>query len=71
MDAPSPVDPARARAAGAEITRELALQPYGDTVYTCRDLEQHPWSVAETTKVMSSAEMETATGHKVTGGAEA
>jgi uncharacterized glyoxalase superfamily protein PhnB len=60
----------RARAAGAEITRDLALQPYGDTVYTCRDLEQHAWSVAETTKVMSGAEMEAATGHKVSGGAE-
>jgi len=61
---------ARAKAAGAEITRELALQPYGDTVYVCRDLEQHPWSVAETTKLMSNAEMEAATGHKVSGGAD-
>jgi uncharacterized glyoxalase superfamily protein PhnB len=56
---------ARAQAAGAEITRELALQPYGDTVYTCRDLEQHPWSVAQTTNVLSNAEMEAATGHKI------
>jgi uncharacterized glyoxalase superfamily protein PhnB len=60
---------ARAKAAGAEINRELAEQPYGDTVYTCRDLEGHPWSVGQTTKVMTSAEMEAATGHKVHEGA--
>jgi uncharacterized glyoxalase superfamily protein PhnB len=61
---------ARARAAGADITRELALQPYGDTVYTCLDLERHPWSVGETTKTMSSEEMAAATGHRITGGAQ-
>jgi uncharacterized glyoxalase superfamily protein PhnB len=60
---------ARARAAGAEIDRELAEQAYGDTVYTCRDPEQHPWSVGQTTTVMTSAEMEAATGHKVREGA--
>jgi uncharacterized glyoxalase superfamily protein PhnB len=60
---------ARARGAGAEIERELAEQAYGDTVYTCRDLEGHPWSVGQTTKVMTSAEMEAATGHKVREGA--
>ena len=61
---------ARARAAGAEITRELSLQPYGDTVYACRDLEQHSWSVGQTTQAMSAAEMEAATGHKVREGAD-
>jgi uncharacterized glyoxalase superfamily protein PhnB len=56
---------ARARAAGAEINRELAEQPYGDTVYTCRDPERHPWSVGQTTKVMSTADMAAATGRKI------
>jgi uncharacterized glyoxalase superfamily protein PhnB len=55
----------RARAAGASIEREPATQPYGDRVYTCRDLEDHPWSFGQTVSVMTSAEMEKATGHKI------
>lgn len=35
---------ARARAAGAEITRELIDQPYGSREYGARDLEGNPWS---------------------------
>ena len=34
---------ARAIAAGAEIISELAEQPYGGSLYTCRDLEGHIW----------------------------
>ena len=34
----------RARAAGAEITREPEDTPYGSREYTARDLEGHPWS---------------------------
>jgi uncharacterized glyoxalase superfamily protein PhnB len=55
----------RARAAGAAIDREPATQPYGDRVYTCADLEDHPWSFGQTVTVMSAAEMEQATGHKI------
>lgn len=35
---------ARARAAGAEIVRELADTDYGSREYTCRDPEGHVWS---------------------------
>lgn len=35
---------ARARAAGAEIVRELADQPYGSREYGARDLEGNGWS---------------------------
>ena len=55
----------RARAAGAAIEREPADQPYGDRVFTCRDLEDHPWSFGQTVQDLSPAEMEQATGHKI------
>ena len=35
---------ARARAAGAEITRELQDTPYGSREYSARDLEGNTWS---------------------------
>jgi len=35
---------ARAKAAGAEITRELTDQPYGSREYGARDLEGNAWS---------------------------
>lgn len=35
---------ARTKAAGAEITRELADQPYGSREYGARDLEGNAWS---------------------------
>ncbi len=54
-----------ARAAGAVIEREPATQPYGDRVFTCRDLEDHPWSFGQTVEALSVAEMEAATGHKI------
>jgi len=56
---------ARARAAGARIDREPATQPYGDRVYTCVDLEDHPWSFGQTVKAMSAAERADATGHRI------
>lgn len=55
----------QARAAGATIEREPATQPYGDRVFTCRDLEDHPWSFGQTVEALSVAEMEAATGHKI------
>lgn len=55
----------RARAAGARIDREPETQPYGDRVYTCVDLEDHPWSFGQTVNVMSAAEMADATGHRI------
>lgn len=34
----------RARAAGAEIIKELEEQAYGGRLYACRDLEGHVWN---------------------------
>ena len=55
----------RARAAGAAIQREPATQPYGDRVYTCLDLEGHPWSVGQTMEDLSPKQMADATGHDI------
>jgi uncharacterized glyoxalase superfamily protein PhnB len=55
----------QARAAGAKIEREPADQPYGDRVYTCLDLESHPWSFGQEIKAMSAAEMAAATGREI------
>lgn len=55
----------RARAAGARIDREPATQPYGDRVYTCFDLEDHPWSFGQTLVALTPDEMAAATGHTV------
>lgn len=55
----------QARAAGAVIEREPADQPYGDRVFTCLDLEGHPWSFGQTVKAMSHTEMAVATGHAI------
>lgn len=55
----------RARKAGATIEREPETQPYGDRVFTCRDLEDHPWSFGQTVQALSVEEMEAATGHKI------
>lgn len=51
---------ARAQAAGAEIVRALATQPYGDRTYACRDPEGHIWSIGQTVKVMGRADHEAA-----------
>lgn len=55
----------RARDAGAKIEREPADQPYGDRVFTCRDLEDHPWSFGQTVQALSIEEMSRATGHAI------
>jgi uncharacterized glyoxalase superfamily protein PhnB len=55
----------QARAAGARIEREPETQPYGDRVFTCRDLEDHPWSFGQTMNVLSLDEMAQATGHRI------
>jgi uncharacterized glyoxalase superfamily protein PhnB len=56
----------QARAAGARIGREPATQPYGDRVYTCLDLEDHPWSFGQTMTEMTPDQMAAATGHAIT-----
>jgi uncharacterized glyoxalase superfamily protein PhnB len=58
----------RARAAGARILREPETQPNGDRVYTCTDLEDHPWAFGQTMAVLSDAEASRATGHKIVAG---
>lgn len=55
----------QARAKGAAIEREPADQPYGDRVFTCRDLEGHPWSFGQTVQALSVDEMAAATGHTI------
>jgi uncharacterized glyoxalase superfamily protein PhnB len=57
---------ARARAVGARVLREPATQPYGDRVYTCTDLEEHPWSFGQTVEVLSDEDVTQATGHRIT-----
>ena len=61
----------RARAAGAAITRELATQAYGDRVYVCTDLEDHPWSFGQTVQALSDDEVAQATGHTLKVGTKA
>jgi uncharacterized glyoxalase superfamily protein PhnB len=55
----------RARNAGAQIHREPEDQPYGDRVFTCVDLEGHPWSFGQTQVTLSTAEVAAATGHEI------
>jgi uncharacterized glyoxalase superfamily protein PhnB len=52
----------RARAAGAEIVRELSDEFYGDRVYSARDPEGHVWTFFQAMRVVSRAEAEAATG---------
>lgn len=56
---------ARARAAGAEIFAEPENQFYGDRTYRCYDLEGHLWTVAAPVEIVSIAEMEARSGHKI------
>jgi uncharacterized glyoxalase superfamily protein PhnB len=56
---------ARARAAGAVITREIADQAYGDRVYVCTDLEGCHWSFGQTLQALSHDQMAAATGHAI------
>jgi uncharacterized glyoxalase superfamily protein PhnB len=56
---------ARARAAGAEILAEPTDQFYGHRTYRARDREGHVWTFGQPVREVSSAEMEAATGLKV------
>ncbi|WP_345814852.1 VOC family protein [Paraburkholderia sp. PREW-6R] len=58
---------ARARAAGAVITRELADQFYGDRVYAARDPEGHVWSFGQTVREVSREEAQRASGLNIEG----
>ncbi|MET3228286.1 UNVERIFIED_ORG: putative glyoxalase superfamily protein PhnB [Burkholderia sp. 1263] len=58
---------AKARAAGAIITREPADQFYGDRVYAARDPEGHIWSFGQTLRSVSREEAERASGLKIEG----
>ncbi|CAH2895481.1 MAG: Glyoxalase family protein [uncultured Paraburkholderia sp.] len=58
---------ARARAAGAVITREPADQFYGDRVYAARDPEGHIWSFGQTVRAVSREEAERASGLNIEG----
>lgn len=58
---------ARARAAGAVITREPADQFYGDRVYAGRDPEGHVWSFGQTVSKVSREEAEQRSGLKIDG----
>lgn len=56
----------RARAAGAEIIAEPADQFYGDRTYRARDPEGHVWNFGQRMREVSPAEMQAATGFRVT-----
>ncbi|UHL64439.1 VOC family protein [Paralcaligenes sp. KSB-10] len=58
---------ARARAAGAVITREPEDQFYGDRVYAARDPEGHVWSFGQTVRTVTREEAEQASGLKIDG----
>ena len=57
---------ARARAAGARITQELADQFYGARTYRALDLEGHVWNFDQPVKTLSIDEMAAASGLKFT-----
>jgi uncharacterized glyoxalase superfamily protein PhnB len=58
---------ARAKAAGAEILQEPAVQFYGDCTYRARDPEGHVWTFAQAVRQVSREEAEQATGFKIEG----
>ena len=58
---------AKARAAGAVITREPEDQFYGDRSYSARDPEGHVWSFGQTVRNVSREEAEQASGLKIDG----
>ena len=57
---------ARAEAAGAQITQKPADQFYGARVYRALDPEGHVWNFDQTIAEMSNADMEKASGLKIT-----
>jgi uncharacterized glyoxalase superfamily protein PhnB len=58
----------RARAAGAVITAEPADQFYGDRVYRCLDLDGHVWTFSQRVADPTIAQMEAASGLKLSDG---
>ena len=52
----------RARAAGAVIMQEPQDQFYGDRSFRCKDPGGHVWTFGQTTKKMSAAEWDEASG---------
>lgn len=68
LDADLDAHCARARAAGAVITREPADQFYGERVYVATDLEGHIWSFGQSLKGLSHAQLSEAGGHLVRAG---
>ena len=56
---------ARAKAAGATIVQEPSDQFYGDRTYRVLDPEGHLWTFGQTVKVVSLADMATATALKL------
>ncbi len=54
----------RARKAGAVIMMEPADQFYGERSYVAVDPEGHHWTFSQTVKVVSTEQMEQATGFK-------
>ena len=52
----------RARAAGARIVAEPAVQFYGDRVYRCVDPEGHHWTFAMPVRAVTRPEAEAAIG---------
>ena len=58
---------ARAKAAGAQVTRELADEFYGDRVYVAKDLEGHSWSFGQTVRQVSRDEAEASSGLTIEG----
>lgn len=57
----------RARAAGARITQEPSDQFYGERTYRAIDPEGHVWNFAQPVASPTLAEMEQASGLKITG----
>lgn len=62
---------ARAQAAGARITQTPEDQFYGARTYRAMDPEGHVWCFSQDVKAVSDAEMEAASGLKVSVGAHA
>jgi uncharacterized glyoxalase superfamily protein PhnB len=54
----------RARAAGAEIVDEPAVQFYGDKTYRARDPDGHNWTFAQSVKEVTAAEWDASMGVK-------
>lgn len=58
---------ARAKAAGAEVVRDLEDQFYGDRTYSVKDPEGHVWSFGQTVTKVTREQAEAASGLKIEG----